>query len=1179
MDPVLKSCLQPLLRRLRWCGFWREASVLCGLGLVIAGVAAFVAWVVGWGAGGGGVAFVLVVTVAVGFWRLRRRRGLDLRQVALDLEAADPELRGRLLTAVQQQPVEGQRWSYLQDRLVTDLLRSGHVERWSRLVGVWSLVAWPALSLAALVFFGGAVWGLAVMRVERLSVAAVELVDGVRVTPGDTELERGESLVVLAEFGREVPVSSELVVLPKDGVEQRVSMTRNLSERIFGATYAGLRGDVKYHVEFPGGRSPDYAVEVYELPRMEKSDVDLAYPEYTGMQPRRVEDTRRVTAVEGAGLTLSLTLNKPVKEALLVGDEGEALDLLVDLERPVAWLTNHVLLSGGGYELRLVDGQGRTNRAPARFVFEVLTNRFPDLRITKPRGDLNPSPLEEVWFEAEVADDFGVVAYGIGWEREGEGEQWVELGRDVPAGERRQFTYRLALEDVGVVPDDLVVWYAWGDDLGADGRARRHTTDLFFGEVRPFEEIFREGEAAAGQGGGESPEGGGGGEQGGSQQLVQLQKEIINATWNLRRRPGGDPEEYRASANIILDAQSEVRVQAEEAGAEGMDMQSSVLWSQVLEAMDASIEALEGAVDSRDGLEVALGAEQSAYRRLLQLREREMQVARGQRGSSSRGGSQGQQARQRQLDQLELTRSDNAYETETQAQEAGRVGAQSEELQALSRLKELARRQEDLNQRLQDLQTELAMAEGEEEQERLRRELKRLQEEEQRMLSDLDELGQRMERQQGESSLAEQREQLERTREALQRAEGAAERGEVSEALAAGTRAQRQMESMRDALRQESAGEFGEDLRRMRGEARELTRRQGEIQRAVDELVEPTRRVLSDRGERERLSAALDEQRDAVQRLVESSKRVSEAAELAEPLVYRELYEALREFSVAEESHVDSLREELIDRGLMTEGLMRDMERVEELDGGQTLSLVEEMLDAGYLPLADQLEDLAREGVGVLVRGVEQAAERVLGDESESLRRARDQVDEALASLQEESERGGERLAEERAGEDGSSERQPAEGGGERGDGGEGESGGFDLGSLLAGEENESDGRRGGVGGSGPIRGDGFEAWSDRLREAEELLELPQLRDLVRSARERGREMRRDFKTGEMPDWAVVSLDVIGPLVEVRRQIAEELARRTPGEELVPLDRDPVPAEYSELVRRYYEDLGRGRAE
>ena len=47
--------------------------------------------------------------------------------------------------------------------------------------------------------------------------------------------------------------------------------------------------------------------------------------------------------------------------------------------------------------------------------------------------------------------------------------------------------------------------------------------------------------------------------------------------------------------------------------------------------------------------------------------------------------------------------------------------------------------------------------------------------------------------------------------------------------------------------------------------------------------------------------------------------------------------------------------------------------------------------------------------------------------------------------------------------------------------------------------------------------------------------------------------------------------------IEVIDQIREELARRSGENPLVPLDRDPVPGRYSELVRRYYEQLGRDR--
>jgi hypothetical protein len=56
-----------------------------------------------------------------------------------------------------------------------------------------------------------------------------------------------------------------------------------------------------------------------------------------------------------------------------------------------------------------------------------------------------------------------------------------------------------------------------------------------------------------------------------------------------------------------------------------------------------------------------------------------------------------------------------------------------------------------------------------------------------------------------------------------------------------------------------------------------------------------------------------------------------------------------------------------------------------------------------------------------------------------------------------------------------------------------------------------------------------------------------------------------------------VQLQVVKPLVEVRSRINDELARRQSREALVPIDRDPVPDRFSELVRRYYEELGRDK--
>jgi hypothetical protein len=42
----------------------------------------------------------------------------------------------------------------------------------------------------------------------------------------------------------------------------------------------------------------------------------------------------------------------------------------------------------------------------------------------------------------------------------------------------------------------------------------------------------------------------------------------------------------------------------------------------------------------------------------------------------------------------------------------------------------------------------------------------------------------------------------------------------------------------------------------------------------------------------------------------------------------------------------------------------------------------------------------------------------------------------------------------------------------------------------------------------------------------------------------------------------------------VQNRVAEELARLGEREAVVPVDRDPVPQKYSDLVSRYYERLG-----
>jgi len=89
------------------------------------------------------------------------------------------------------------------------------------------------------------------------------------------------------------------------------------------------------------------------------------------------------------------------------------------------------------------------------------------------------------------------------------------------------------------------------------------------------------------------------------------------------------------------------------------------------------------------------------------------------------------------------------------------------------------------------------------------------------------------------------------------------------------------------------------------------------------------------------------------------------------------------------------------------------------------------------------------------------------------------------------------------------------------------------------------------------------------------MLDETELRNEAARVRDRARAMREDFvRHGQAPQWDLVRMQITGPLSELRKQVSDSLARLQSDKALVPIDRDPVPGRYAELVRRYFETLG-----
>ena len=548
---------------------------------------------------------------------------------------------------------------------------------------------------------------------------------------------------------------------------------------------------------------------------------------------------------------------------------------------------------------------------------------------------------------------------------------------------------------------------------------------MFFAEVRPFEEIYRPGDESAG---GQPPPGGAGAE---ATKLAELQKQIISATWNLKRAeeqagataPG---EKYLKDEPVVKDSQEEALGMAQKLAEKIEEPKAAALVANVTQEMERALKHLTAAEKDIAPLPEALVAEQAAYNGLLTLAAHEFRVKREQQGKGK--GQQGEKQRA-QLDQLEMKDEKKRYETQKEAEQPQNE-QQKEQLAVLNRLKELAQRQQDINERVKELQTAIEEAKTEKEREEARRQLKRLREEEQQLLADADELRQKLDKSENQSRFADERKQLEQTRNDAQQAAESMQKGESSRALAEGKRAEEGFQKMRDDLRKKASGQFKDEMRQMRADARELAQRQQEIAEQLDAKPKGgERRTLDGSSPQEKLSQDFEKQQKGLNDVREQMQRVSSDAEAAEPLLAKQLYDTLRENTQA--------------------------------GTDETLKKAGELARRGYGSQVKQFEEKARGEVEKVKSGVERAAESVLGDEAEALRQARAELDALGRQLDREIAAARPDLAANKDGEGQKGESQKGEG--EKGEGqkGEGQKGEGQKGEGQKGEGQKGEGQKG----------------------------------------------------------------------------------------------------------------------
>jgi hypothetical protein len=481
--------------------------------------------------------------------------------VALYLEEHEPTLQSTLISAL-----EGERATispaFAQRTLEAAIEKCRAIEDGRRVDRAELGRFATAFSAVAVIGVGLTLFGPALLRSGAdalLSPLRADSGASIQVDPGNATIPRGADQIVTVRLqgweetpGMDVAQRVEILMrIVGDAEFQRIPLIVTDS-----ATYEVLLFDVgqptEYYIEADGVSSPLYRIDVADLPYVDELELEYRYPAYTGLPPETFKDGGDIVALRGTEVIVRARATMPVSAARILVD-GRVVPMTANAAGIMEGTIR--VTTAGFYSIELTAADGAVVNGSPRYHIDVLDDRPPTVRISRPGHDVRPTTIEEVFVEVTAEDDFGVAALELVYSVNGGTERSIPLLAARRALQEVAAGHTFYLEEIELKPGDLVSYYARARDNS--GSAATATSDMFFMSIRPFGQDYRQAE----QGGGEQQ--GGGGEQGENPgELSQRQREIITATFNLQRDSATyDAKTYDEHRNTITLMQERLREQ------------------------------------------------------------------------------------------------------------------------------------------------------------------------------------------------------------------------------------------------------------------------------------------------------------------------------------------------------------------------------------------------------------------------------------------------------------------------------------------------------------------------------------------------------------------------------------------------------------------------------------------
>ena len=348
----------------------------------------------------------------------------NIDNVAVGLETKHPELKGRLIAAVQ--------FARMTDNpgYSAELIAANEKQALDRagLINFNEVLSFHPVLRSSKLFAVSAVLAVALLAIfpgffsysyEVYSNPTTEIAPPLAyrlvAAPGSTEWIKYRDLTIgAAIIGQRIPKEAIVHYRLAGGTWQKEAIDLSKLGRSaipegdsvsFGISLRQVSKSLDYYVEAGRLRTATEQIDVVDRPRVDDIKLSIFYPEYSKLPPITLDENNgSFSALVGSRVNVKVETNQPVQNAELVFTDSSRVPLTLNGNFGEVSL---VVEKSRSYHVRLTDRLNEVNPDPIEYYITAIPDEYPSVDVVRPGFDANLSDDMILPLLVRIFDDYG----------------------------------------------------------------------------------------------------------------------------------------------------------------------------------------------------------------------------------------------------------------------------------------------------------------------------------------------------------------------------------------------------------------------------------------------------------------------------------------------------------------------------------------------------------------------------------------------------------------------------------------------------------------------------------------------------------------------------------------------------------------------------------------------------